>query len=228
MRKWSRIWASCSMAVLWLLSNIGIVLANGNELSRVVIPRTASNISPESPLYLTPYNASSILDGMGQQKVEERGHYSHRSHSSHYSHSSHSSHYSGYGYGSGSGSVSTTSPVIVDKMAIRTIQKKLNDLGYDAGPVDGVKGEKTIEAIKSFQTNFNLEADGIVGDKTKQILESISLVEIQRKLNQLGYNCNAYGTRDDNTIEAIKDFQQKNGLAPNGIIGEQTKSALGI
>jgi Putative peptidoglycan-binding domain-containing protein len=113
-------------------------------------------------------------------------------------------------------------------MDIKSIQRKLNDLGYDAGTADGIKGEKTITAIKKFQSDYALDSDGIVGSKTKQSLDAISLMGVQRKLKGLGYTCDVNGTRDDSTVKAIKDFQQQKGLEANGIINQQTKDALAL
>lgn len=50
------------------------------------------------------------------------------------------------------------------------IQKRLVELGYDPGPVDGARGRRTRAAIKKFQTLHNLEADGIVGKLTMAAL----------------------------------------------------------
>jgi len=49
---------------------------------------------------------------------------------------------------------------------VRTIQKKLKNWGYYKGPVDGIFGSKTKEAVKYFQRKNGLKVDGIVGDKT--------------------------------------------------------------
>ena len=49
----------------------------------------------------------------------------------------------------------------------REIQRALTELGYDPGPVDGVPGSKTRAAIKRFQADHGLIADGIVGPKTR-------------------------------------------------------------
>ena len=46
---------------------------------------------------------------------------------------------------------------------IRKIQQKLSDLGYYKGRVDGIYGTNTQSAVKSFQRNVGLTADGIVG-----------------------------------------------------------------
>jgi peptidoglycan hydrolase-like protein with peptidoglycan-binding domain len=50
----------------------------------------------------------------------------------------------------------------------------LNELGHDAGPVDGHYGPKTASAVRSFQTKFNdfLSVDGVVGQNTWKMLFS--------------------------------------------------------
>lgn len=49
---------------------------------------------------------------------------------------------------------------------VRRIQQKLSDLGYSVGSVDGVYGQKTQSAVKAFQRNVGLTADGIAGPAT--------------------------------------------------------------
>jgi hypothetical protein len=46
----------------------------------------------------------------------------------------------------------------------------LKSLGYNAGPEDGVQGNKTTEAIQSFQTRNRLRDDGIAGPVTRATL----------------------------------------------------------
>lgn len=48
----------------------------------------------------------------------------------------------------------------------KQIQQKLKDLGYYSGGVDGILGQASINAIKQFQSDNGLTADGIVGAKT--------------------------------------------------------------
>ncbi|MBM3253343.1 MAG: hypothetical protein FJZ16_03705 [Candidatus Omnitrophica bacterium] len=50
--------------------------------------------------------------------------------------------------------------------AIKKIQTALKNAGYEVGPIDGKMGRKTKEAIKDFQRENGLTADGIVGQKT--------------------------------------------------------------
>ncbi len=51
-------------------------------------------------------------------------------------------------------------------MTTLQIQKALKKAGFDPGPLDGVRGRKTIAAIKAFQKKHRLTQDGIVGSKT--------------------------------------------------------------
>jgi putative exosortase-associated protein (TIGR04073 family) len=43
---------------------------------------------------------------------------------------------------------------------VRDVQRHLNDMGYKAGPVDGLYGPQTRSALRSFQKDHSLEADG--------------------------------------------------------------------
>jgi len=49
---------------------------------------------------------------------------------------------------------------------ILEIQKNLQSLGFDPGPIDGQWGRKTMEALKAFQQSNDLLADGIFGPAT--------------------------------------------------------------
>ena len=49
---------------------------------------------------------------------------------------------------------------------VRTIQEKLSAWGYYSGEADGVYGSATEKAVKSFQQNNGLTADGIAGPAT--------------------------------------------------------------
>lgn len=58
--------------------------------------------------------------------------------------------------------------------AVTELQTKLVQRGYDLSPygADGSFGRKTEEAVKQFQKDHGLTADGIVGEKTWEALES--------------------------------------------------------
>ncbi len=49
---------------------------------------------------------------------------------------------------------------------VRQVQKKLKQLGLYSGSVDGIYGTGTQKAVRQFQKNCGLTADGIAGPKT--------------------------------------------------------------
>jgi g-D-glutamyl-meso-diaminopimelate peptidase len=53
---------------------------------------------------------------------------------------------------------------------VMKIQATLKKIGYNPGPIDGVFGSQTEEAVRQFQRNNGLTADGIVGANTYRIL----------------------------------------------------------
>lgn len=55
---------------------------------------------------------------------------------------------------------------------VKKLQAKLNELGYSCGSVDGIFGIKTKAALVNFQNTNGLSADGILGTKTLDALNS--------------------------------------------------------
>lgn len=53
---------------------------------------------------------------------------------------------------------------------VQDLQRRLTALGYDPGPADGIRGRRTIAAIKAFQTANHLKVDGIAGPQTLRAL----------------------------------------------------------
>ena len=52
----------------------------------------------------------------------------------------------------------------------RSVQARLRELGFDPGPVDGIRGRRTIGAVRRFQESRGLAGDGIVGPDTVRAL----------------------------------------------------------
>lgn len=57
----------------------------------------------------------------------------------------------------------------MDQSVFKT-QQMLATHGFDPGPIDGLRGPKTIAAIRAFQAANGLEVDGIVGPETSSAL----------------------------------------------------------
>ena len=54
----------------------------------------------------------------------------------------------------------------------KLVQQRLKDLGYFTNRVDGQFGPKSVTALKLFQQNNNLRADGVAGEETYDVLFS--------------------------------------------------------
>lgn len=67
-------------------------------------------------------------------------------------------------------SVSTLSKMGSRGDEVRRIQQKLKSMGYYTGSVDGIYGTQTQSAVKKFQRDNGLDADGIAGSKTLSYL----------------------------------------------------------
>ncbi len=52
----------------------------------------------------------------------------------------------------------------------KRIQRRLAKLGFNPGPIDGIRGRNTVSALKRFQESRGLVADGIVGPITHNAL----------------------------------------------------------
>ncbi len=93
------------------------------------------------------------------------------------------------------------------------------------GNIDGIVGTKTKNAYINFQRFTGLAVDGIYGEKTNAKLIEV-IKDLQGKLNLKGYNLKVDGMVGNNTINAIKNFQNQNGLVVDGIAGTNTYKKL--
>jgi peptidoglycan hydrolase-like protein with peptidoglycan-binding domain len=95
---------------------------------------------------------------------------------------------------------------------VRTVQYLLKAHGHDLD-VDGIFGPLTEAAVKVFQGDNNLTADGIVGDKTWAKL----IRQVKR------------GSKGDDVRAAqdhlrLRDLPETSGLAVDGIFGPLTET----
>ena len=54
-----------------------------------------------------------------------------------------------------------------------SLQERVHELGYDAGPVDGVFGPETEVGLRTFQRDYGLTADGTCGPATMRALRQL-------------------------------------------------------
>jgi len=109
---------------------------------------------------------------------------------------------------------------------VKQLQQNLVGLGYLEGTADGQYGAKTAAAVKKFQAEFGLSADGTVGDATQTAIYN-AVVRLQAELKNAGYAPGAAdGHFGGNTKKALLKFQVKNGLKETGTANKATWAAL--
>ena len=127
---------------------------------------------------------------------------------------------------------------------VSDLQTALKALGYYAGDITGHAGEKTVTAIKAFQSKYGLTADGVAGPDTLEKIQTVysgssssassaswigadTVKEVQTMLKAIGlYTGEITGSIGSKTDAAIRSFQKKYGLTVDGIPGTQTISKL--
>lgn len=136
---------------------------------------------------------------------------------------------------------------------VTTLQKMLYDLGYEI-VVDGDFGGQTERAIKKFQQEHGLQADGISTPALAGLLQTAvqkkdapdhkktdgvyikkgamgaAVVAMQKALNKkMGSGTVAEdGVFGSDTVAALRKFQQDQGVTVDGVAGPQTFAALGL
>lgn len=127
--------------------------------------------------------------------------------------------------------------------AVRALQRRLADLGYTPGPIDGRYGPFTEGAVIRFQATNGLVPDGLAGPRTMAALASAKLVlrpgdgyvaggsapvkALQRHLAAAGFPPGPIDGRFGPLTErAVTRFQTARRLHVDGIAGPQTLGRL--
>ncbi len=86
------------------------------------------------------------------------------------------------GGSSSSGSVATAGPAdreaaawaggVTDPQQVRTAQRELRQRGYNVGPIDGIYGPRTRDAVANFQRSNNIRETSRLTSETMQLLTS--------------------------------------------------------
>ena len=127
----------------------------------------------------------------------------------------------------------TTSPYGGATLLTSVIQIELTALGYFEGATDGILGPSTEAAIKAFQTDAGITADGAYGPETYAALadaleaDADFVTGIQEDLMELKLypgpaDCD-YGS---GTIKAVEALQKKCGMNVDGRFDPKTHVCL--
>ena len=156
--------------------------------------------------------------------------------------------------GSSSGSGSSASGLKLNSKGtdVRNLQQDLTTLGYYWAEITGNFGERTEAAVKRFQEENGLTADGVAGTKTLNAIaaavarkggtpasggnagttlklnsQGTKVSQLQTDLKQLGYYyADITGNFGERTEAAVKAFQKAKSLTADGIAGTKTLNAI--
>ena len=158
--------------------------------------------------------------------------------------------------GSSSGSGSSVSGLKLNSKGtdVRNLQQDLTTLGYYWAEITGNFGAKTETAVKRFQEENGLTADGVAGTKTLNAVaaavarkggtpasggsagttlklnsQGTKVSQLQTDLKQLGYYyAEITGNFGEKTEAAVKAFQKAKGLTADGVAGTKTLNAIAV
>ena len=158
------------------------------------------------------------------------------------------------GGSSGSGSSASGLKLNSKGTDVRNLQQDLTTLGYYWAEITGNFGERTEAAVKRFQEENGLTADGVAGTKTLNAVaaavarkggtpasggnagttlklnsQGTKVSQLQTDLKQLGYYyAEITGNFGERTEAAVKAFQKAKGLTADGVAGTKTLNAIAV
>ena len=139
--------------------------------------------------------------------------------------------------------------------AVKKVQRKLKNLGYYSGSIDGDYGSGTKTAVRDFQKKNGLNVTGKVNKNTLSKMNSSgpkkagakesdkksessngtcapgdtgsAVKKVQKRLKSLGYYSGSVdGDYGNGTKKAVKSFQKRNGLSQTGKVNSSTLTKL--
>jgi peptidoglycan hydrolase-like protein with peptidoglycan-binding domain len=127
---------------------------------------------------------------------------------------------------------------------VAAVQVAMSQMGLYPHPVDGVTGPWTQQAVRTFQSQHGLAADGVVGPQTRAALggrggpnlgarpmhqgqRGWDVAELQFLLHTRGFESGGFdGVFGPNTADAVRRFQAVVHVGVDGVAGPTTLNAL--
>ncbi|GHU78823.1 hypothetical protein AGMMS49992_30120 [Clostridia bacterium] len=132
---------------------------------------------------------------------------------------------------------------------VKQLQTRLKQLGYYTGSISGTYDSATSYAVTAFQQDNKLWVDGKAGADTQKVIYGSNVAKpsntasayrtlrsgmtgddvykLQQYLIDKGYMAGSItGYYNQATVDAVRTFQQRNGLSADGIAGVATQQKL--
>ena len=121
------------------------------------------------------------------------------------------------------------------------LQTELQQVGYYEGPIDGIYGPATVDAVKRLQADSDLTETGFVDRATAEALDALLAdLELQAAAANLTHTASVQtvltltgfwqgpvdGVWTDELTAALQDFQTALGVEPTGVVDAATLAAF--
>jgi LysM repeat protein len=125
------------------------------------------------------------------------------------------------------------------------LQVALRAQGLYLGPIDAIIGPRTLDAVRAFQRSHGLPATGLADARTRRELGPLGtplfgsrplrhgrfgwdVAVLQFLLNRHGVHVPVNAYMDKPTVAGLERYQRQLHLAPDGVAGPATFTALGL
>ncbi|WP_088104932.1 peptidoglycan recognition protein family protein [Halalkalibacter urbisdiaboli] len=118
---------------------------------------------------------------------------------------------------------------------VQALQERLDRLGFMPGPIDGIFGPKTYDAVMRFQRAAGISVDGIVGPETRAALRDyegeVEIIEHGSPTDEPDDNEEMFRSESRRMLryiqpmmrgEDVSEVQQKVGAMVDGMYGTET------